>query len=172
MILEIFISRGGNCIKEVGFILFFRFYITLGNTSAQPYSFFSIFYGIVYRPVRSPTSYESFMIGERFGSTYDVLHTCAENFFIERFVKECFDMKIAMSGIKRVACHHIQFLILIFPSGYFYFCNYTYRSIRDDTFCTSVHWSDMRCFLSVPTFQCTRSATVEHAKYVISESFS
>ena len=45
------------------------------------------------------------------------LHTCAENFFIERFVKECFDMKIAMSGIKRVACHHIQFLVLIFPSG-------------------------------------------------------
>ena len=97
MILEIFISRSGNRIKEVSFILFFRFHITLRNASAQSYGFFSIFHCVVYRPVRSPASYKPFMIGERLGSTYYVLYTCAENFLIERFVKECFNMKIAMS---------------------------------------------------------------------------
>ena len=66
MVFLDFTPRGCDRIKVVVFVFLFRFYIALGDASSQSYSFFGIFHGVVDRPVCSPTSYEPFMIGERF----------------------------------------------------------------------------------------------------------
>ena len=171
MIPEVVTSRSSNCIKEVRFIFLLRFHITLRNAGAESYCFFGIFHCIVYGPVRTPASYKTFMVGERFGITYNILNSCAEYLFFERFVKESLDTEISVSGIEGIPCRHIQFRTLILPAGHFDFCNDTYRSIGDDTFRAGLHRSDVYCFLSIPTFQGTRTAAVKYPQHIIPESF-
>ena len=101
----------------------------------------------------------------------DILISCAEYLFFERFVKESLDTEISVSGIEGIPCRHIQFRALILPAGHFDFCNDTYRSIGDDTFRAGLHRSDVYCFLSIPTFQGTRTAAVKYPQHIIPESF-
>ena len=171
VILEIFISRGGNCIKEVGFILFFRFYITLGNTSAQPtvsLAYFTVSFTGQSVPQLPTSLYDRRKIWKYLRC---LAHLCRK--FLYRAVRQRM-LRYEDRDVRHKACSvssysvpgpDISIRLLLFLQLHV-------PSIRDDTFCTSVHWSNMGCLLSVPTFQCTRSATVEHAKYVISESFS
>ena len=89
--------------------------------------------------------------------TDNILNACTEHFVLNRLVEECLDTKITVSGIECVTGHHVQFRILIFPACHFDFCDDTHRTVRDDTFRTGSHRSDMSCFLSVPSFESTRT---------------
>ena len=105
MILEIFISRSGNRIKEVSFILFFRFHITWRNASAQSYGFFSVLHGVVYGPVRSPATYQAFVVGVRYRA-FDVYYTGSVDFVFQLFFIEGFYKHIAVSAVECVAVRH------------------------------------------------------------------
>ena len=68
----------------------------------QAYGFFGILYGVIHRPVSSPATYQTFVVGVRYG-TFDIYHTCAEDFVLQRFFKECFYEYIAVSAVKGIA---------------------------------------------------------------------
>ena len=110
------------------------------------------------------------MIRVRLRSTDNILNACTEHFVFDRFVEECLNAKITVSGIECVTGHHVQLRILIFPACHFDFCNDTHRTVRDNTLRAGIYRSYMSCFFSVPSFESPRTTTVEYPEDIVTES--
>ena len=148
---EIFAAFGTDGVQIINFIFHFIFYIFLRDVCGQAYGFFGILYGVIHWPVSSPATYQTFVVGVRYGA-FDIYHTCTEDFVLQWFFEECFYKYIAVSAVKGITVRHIQFRTLILPVGYFDFGDRAHRTIGDDTLSECGNGGDMGSFFAVPTF--------------------
>lgn len=102
---EIFAAFGTDGVQVISLVFHFGLYVLLRNVCAQSYGFFSVLHGVVYGPVRSPATYQAFVVGLRYRA-FDVYYTGTEDFVFQRFFKEGFHKHIAVSAVEGVAVRH------------------------------------------------------------------